>query len=96
MLQIADAGTVKGKVNTGKQVDYDYYVIEVRTAMSTQEVTVCVGFADEDDKRISGDIIAYGEWGKLDTEDCVEYLKQIKEEDKMLRDYSKYLNAIIA
>lgn len=90
MIKVVDANTVSGNAG-GKPVDYDYYLIEFHTAMATKEVTVCVGFADEDDNRISGDIIAYGEWGQLEVNDCKEYLIMIKNEGKMIRDYTQYL-----
>ncbi|MBE0295658.1 hypothetical protein IHE73_11785 [Streptococcus agalactiae] len=49
--------------------------LEARSPMSTREITLTVDFIE---KKVSGDIIAFGDWYDLDIESVNEILKQLK------------------
>lgn len=69
-------------INNHQKYDFDLYQIEVRSPMSTREITLTVDFIE---KKVSGDIIAFGDWHDLDIESVNEILKQLKKEEQTLR-----------
>ena len=70
------------EVDNNKPQDFDLYEIEARSPMSTREITLTVDFIE---KKVSGDIIAFGDWYDLDIESVNEILKQLKKEEQTLR-----------
>jgi hypothetical protein len=36
-------------------------------------------------------MIAFGSWYDLELDECIEYLKIVKEQNKMKRDFSKFI-----
>ena len=69
-------------INNHQKYDFDLYQIEARSPMSTREITLTVDFIE---KKVSGDIIAFGDWYDLDIESVNEILKQLKKEEQTLR-----------
>ena len=63
-------------INNNQKYDFDLYQIEARSPMST---------VDFIEKKVSGDIIAFGDWYDLDIESVNEILKQLKKEKQTLR-----------
>lgn len=85
---------MKGKiiVNDVQQMqteglNQDLYLLEEKRAMSTLEISIYVDFADSE---IRGDVIAYGNWEDLSTEECIEYLQAVPFE-KRVRDFESLL-----
>lgn len=85
---------MKGKiiVNDVQQMqteglNQDLYLLEEKRAMSTLEISIYVDFADSE---IRGDVIAYGNWEDLSTEECIEYLQAVPVE-KRVRDFESLL-----
>lgn len=68
-------------------LNQDLYLLEEKRAMSTFEISIYVDFADLE---IRGDVIAYGNWEDLSTEECIEYLQAVPAE-KRLRDFESLL-----
>ena len=50
-------------INNHQKYDFDLYQIEARSPMSTREITLTVDFIE---KKVSGDIIAFGDWYDLE------------------------------
>ena len=75
--------TVKGTYE-GKEYDFDRYNVEQRSPMATHESSVVV---DALTGEITGDCIRYGSWGDLELEECLELLKIVEAEGKLLRPY---------
>ena len=48
-------------------------------------------YKENEDEIIIGDIIAFGSWYNLELDECIEYLKIVKEQNKMKRDFSKFI-----
>ncbi|MDT2974807.1 hypothetical protein [Enterococcus casseliflavus] len=69
-------------INNHQKYDFDLYQIEARSPMSTREITLTVDFIE---KKVSGDIIAFGDWYDLDIKSVNEILKQLKKEGQTLR-----------
>ena len=69
-------------INNHQKYDFDLYQIEARSPMSTREITLTVDFIE---KKVSGDIIAFGDWYELDKETVIEIIKQIEKENQTLR-----------
>lgn len=69
-------------INNHQKYDFDLHQIEARSPMSTREITLTVDFIE---KKVSGDIIAFGDWYDLDIESVNEILKQLKKEEQTLR-----------
>lgn len=69
-------------INNHQKYDFDLYQIEACSPMSTREITLTVDFIE---KKVSGDIIAFGDWYDLDIESVNEILKQLKKEEQTLR-----------
>ena len=69
-------------VDNNKKYDFDLYEIEARSPMATREISLIVDFIE---KKVSGDIIAFGDWYDLDIESVNEILKQLKKEEQTLR-----------
>lgn len=69
-------------------VDFDRYVFESKSGLSTKDISVVVDFEDNE---ISGDMVAYGDWFDLTQEECIEYLSTL-EEHQILRDFSDIVN----
>ena len=67
--------------------EVDVYCINERRYLSTREISVTIDFEKSE---IKGDCIAYGEWYKLDIEECKEILKAIPKEER-LRNYEIFL-----
>lgn len=70
--------------------EIDVYRVEKKRALSTQEMSVVVDF---ENNKITGDCIAYGEWGTLELEECKEILMAIPEIER-LRKFEDVLNSI--
>lgn len=67
--------------------EVDVYRVESKRALSTQEMSVVVDF---ENNKITGDCIAYGEWGNLELEECKDILKALPKHE-MLRDFTAFL-----
>lgn len=72
----------------GKKYDYERYNFEERTPFSTKETSVTVDFGDN---KIFGDRIAYGEWGNIELDECIKFLKTLKP-NEIYRDFSSLIN----
>ncbi|MGC5423395.1 hypothetical protein ACPYM4_08610 [Enterococcus faecium] len=77
----ATATEMRG-INNNEKYNFDLYQIEARSPMSTKEISLTVDFIE---KKISGDIIAFGDWYNLDKETVIEIIKQIEKENQTLR-----------
>lgn len=77
----ATATEMRG-INNNEKYNFDLYQIEARSPMSTKEISLTVDFIE---KKISGDIIAFGDWYDLDKETVIEIIKQIEKENQTLR-----------
>lgn len=42
----------------------------------------------------AGDIIAFGSWYNLELDECIEYLKIVKEQNKKMPDFSKFIGSV--
>jgi len=77
---------LKGNDN-GKAYDFDRYVFERQTPMSTQDWSIVVDFQNTN---IEGDAIRYGSWDTLVIEECLECLATL-EQHQIRRDFSHML-----
>ena len=83
ILRVLKATVTEMKgINNNEKYDFDLYQIEARSPMSTKEISLTVDFIE---KKVSGDIIAFGDWYDLDIESVNEILKQLKKEEQTLR-----------
>lgn len=89
MIKVSSVETIKDTQNN--KYDFDRYNLEIKTGLSTKEVSVQVSFIENEDEIIIGDIIAFGSWYNLELDECIEYLKIVKEQNKMKRDFSKFI-----
>lgn len=89
MIKVSSVETIKDTQNN--KYDFDRYNLEIKTGLSTKEVSVQVSFIENEDEIITGDIIAFGSWYNLELDECIEYLKIVKEQNKMKRDFSKFI-----
>ena len=89
MIKVSSVETIKDTQNN--KYDFDRYTLEIKTGLSTKEVSVQVSFIENEDEIITGDIIAFGSWYDLELDECIEYLKIVKEQNKMKRDFSKFI-----
>lgn len=71
-----------------KHYDFDRYDFIKKTPLSTQEISVIVDFKNNE---LSGDKIAYGEWGNIETAECIDFLKTLTP-DEILRDFSHLIS----
>lgn len=77
---------LKGNDN-GKAYDFDRYVFERQTPMSSQDWSIVVDFQNTN---IEGDAIRYGSWDTLVMEECLECLATL-EQHQIRRDFSHML-----
>ena len=91
MIKIESKEKIKG-IYQNENYDFDRYNILERTALSTKEISITVSYIEDDKDKITGDIIAYGSWYDLDIEECLNYLKLVKEQGEMLRDFSQFIS----
>ena len=89
MIKVSSVETIKDTQNN--KYDFDRYNLEIKTGLSTKEVSVQFSFIENEDEIITGDIIAFGSWYDLELDECIEYLKIVKEQNKMKRDFSKFI-----
>ncbi|MGF2085354.1 hypothetical protein [Lactococcus lactis] len=89
MIKVSSVETIKDTQNN--KYDFDRYNLEIKTGLSTKEVSVQVSFIENEDEIITGDIIAFGSWYDLELDECIEYLKIVKEQNKMKRNFSKFI-----
>lgn len=89
MIKVSSVETIKDTQNN--KYDFDRYNLEIKTGLSTKEVSVQVSFIENEDEIITGDIIAFGSWYNLELDECIEYLKIVKEQNKMKRNFSKFI-----
>lgn len=89
MIKVSSVETIKDTQNN--KYDFDRYNLEIKTGLSTKEVSVQVSFIENENEIIKGDIIAFGSWYDLELDECIEYLKIVKEQNKMKRDFSKFI-----
>lgn len=89
MIKVSSVETIKDTQNN--KYDFDRYNLEIKTGLSTKEVSVQVSFIENENEIITGDIIAFGSWYDLELDECIEYLKIVKEQNKMKRDFSKFI-----
>ncbi|WP_231598695.1 hypothetical protein [Enterococcus gallinarum] len=75
-------------INNHQKYDFDLYQIEALSPMSTREITLTVDFIE---KKVSGDIIAFGDWYDLDIESVNEILKQFKKGRTNIKNNQFYL-----
>lgn len=74
----------------GKDYDFDRYEFESKL-MSTKEIAVTVSYIEDDKTPVEGDIIAFGSWGDLSLEECLECLQFLQDNDLNKREISKFL-----
>lgn len=79
------------ETKNGKKYNFDRYDLIESTALSTKEISVVVSFLPDVTDKITGDIIAYGEWGDLDKSECIEYLNYVKSIGKINREFKMYI-----
>lgn len=84
-MKIRDSYKIES-VYEGEEINHDIYIIEEKTPLSTKEITIVVDHIKEE---IIGDMIAYGGFSKLDSEECLRYVLEI---DNPIRDFSYILN----
>lgn len=89
MIKVSSVETIKDTQNN--KYDFDRYNLEIKTGLSTKEVSVQFSFIENEDEIITGDIIAFGSWYDLELDECIGYLKIVKEQNKMKRDFSKFI-----
>ena len=89
MIKVTSIETVKD--NENNEYDFDRYNLEIKTGLSTKELSVVVSFIENDKEVITGDMIVFGSWYDLELDECIEYLKIVKEQNKMKRDFSKFI-----
>ena len=89
MIKVSSVETIKDTQNN--KYDFDRYNLKIKTGLSTKEVSVQVSFIENEDEIITGDIIAFGSWYDLELDECIEYLKIVKEQNKMKREFSKFI-----
>lgn len=89
MIKVSSVETIKDTQNN--KYDFDRYNLKIKTGLSTKEVSVQVSFIENENEIITGDIIAFGSWYDLELDECIEYLKIVKEQNKMKRDFSKFI-----
>lgn len=89
MIKVSSVETIKDTQNN--KYDFDRYHLEIKTGLSTKEVSVQVSFIENEDEIITGDIIAFGSWYDLELDECIEYLKIVKEQNKKMPDFSKFI-----
>ncbi|CAH0417538.1 hypothetical protein WFA24289_01880 [Periweissella fabaria] len=89
-MELINVETVSATIS-GEKYDFDRYDLIDRTALSTKEISVVVSFIPDDNNKITGDIIAYGEWGDLDKNECIEYLNYVKSIGKIKREFNMYI-----
>lgn len=89
MIKVSSVETIKDTQNN--KYDFDRYNLKIKTGLSTKEVSVQVSFIENEDEIITGDIIEFGSWYDLELDECIEYLKIVKEQNKMKRDFSKFI-----
>lgn len=89
MIKVSSVETIKDTQNN--KYDFDRYNLKIKTGLSTKEVSVQVSFIENEDEIITGDIIAFESWYDLELDECIEYLKIVKEQNKMKRDFSKFI-----
>lgn len=84
-MKIRDSYKIE-TVYEGEEINHDIYIIEEKTPLSTKEITIVVDHIKEE---IIGEMIAYGGFSKLDSE---EYLRYVLEIDDPIRDFNYILN----
>lgn len=89
MIKVSSVETIKDTQNN--KYDFDRYNLEIKTELSTKELSVVVSFIENDKEVITGDIIEFGSWYDLELDEYIEYLKIVKEQNKMKRDFSKFI-----
>lgn len=71
----------------GQNYDFDRYVFEITTPMSTQDWSIVVDFKNTD---ITGDAVRYGSWDDLTIQECLEVLATL-EPHQINREFSHML-----
>ncbi|QWG92815.1 hypothetical protein [Bacillus mycoides] len=74
MITLKSSEQIKGTYDN-KKYDFDRYDFIVKPAFTEKEISIVVDF---EGNKITGDIIAYGEWGNLELEECINYLKTLQ------------------
>lgn len=64
-------------VSAEQHEEFDHYMFEHKTGMSTRDVTVTV---DHETKEVSGECVAFGGWRDLEYEVSVAYLHTLQKE----------------
>jgi hypothetical protein len=68
----------------GIQLDADRYYVEMRSPLATHEFTI---FVNHRTKEISGDVVRYGSWDDLMSEEILEILKVLEAEGELRTPY---------
>ncbi|MED1107728.1 hypothetical protein [Bacillus paramycoides] len=74
MIKLESSEQIKGTYDN-KEYDFDRYNFIIKPGFTEKEISIDVDF---EGNKITGDIIAYGEWGNLELEECINYLKTLK------------------
>lgn len=88
-LKLVSTQSIKCTVDV-KDYDFDRYEFESKL-MSTKEIAVTVSYIEDDKTPIEGDIIAFGDWGDLELEDCLECLRFLQDNNLNKREISHFL-----
>lgn len=89
-LKLIDTETLIGTDN-GTKYDFDRYTFELKQVLSTKEIFVTVSYLEDDKEPIEGDMIAYGDWGDIELEMCLECLKYVQNNNLAVRSIDEFL-----
>lgn len=82
-LKLINTETLIGTDN-GTKYDFDRYTFELKQVLSTKEIFVTVSY-------LEGDMIAYGDWGDIELEMCLECLKYVQNNNLAVRSIDEFL-----
>ena len=66
----------------GVKYDMDRYTVEMRSPMASHEYTMDIDYINLE---ISGDVIRYGSWDDMDSEEIANTLELLEREGKLRR-----------
>lgn len=72
----------------GRLYDLDRYIVEMRSPLATHEYTITV---DHIARTITGDCIRYGSVDIIGSDDTLEILEIVEEQDEIQRPFDGYL-----
>ncbi|MDZ3956229.1 hypothetical protein U0X36_25805 [Bacillus thuringiensis] len=88
MITFKSSEQIKGTYEK-KEYDFDRYDFITKPVFTEKEISIVVDF---EGNKITGDIIAYGEWGNLELEECINYLKTLQPSE-IKRDFNSLIES---